>query len=460
MSNRIDVNELIESRSVGRLQYELLVLCGALLIFDGFDTQAIGYVAPAILREWGVGRPELGPIFSSGLAGLMLGALLFGPVADRFGRKPTIVVCAIIFGVFTIVCALAGTVGELMAFRFMAGLGLGGAMPNAIALTAEFAPTRSRSRLTTILVCFFSLGAAIGGFLAAAVIPTLGWRAVFWIGGLAPLGILPIIILRLPESIRFLSLRSGTTDRVRAIVARIVPADRFAGQVEFWSSGEEGTRSSPRLLFTDGRAAVTLFVWSGFFMNLIVLYFLSSYLPTILHGVGISEADAVQATALYQVGGLVGAVCIGWLMDRLEPAVVLAAALTSAALLICLIAAAGNALMLINCGTFGAGFCIVGGQVGANAYVSSLYPTAVRSTGIGWALGVGRFGSVVGPMAVTALLALGWSITAVFYSVALPAVLAGFFLWSAGSARSSQAVSAYPREPALEGKRQRAGVLL
>jgi MFS transporter, AAHS family, 4-hydroxybenzoate transporter len=437
LSNRIDVSELIESRGVGRLQYELMALCGMLLILDGFDTQAIGYVAPAILREWGVGRPELGPIFSSGLAGLMLGALLLGPIADRFGRKPTIVLCAIIFGLFTIACALAGTVEELMVFRFLAGLGLGGAMPNAIALMAEFGPKRSRSRLATILVCFFSLGAAIGGFLAAAVIPSLGWRAVFWIGGLAPLAILPIIIIRLPESVRFLSLRSGTNKRIRAIVGRIAPAYLFTGQVEFWSSGEEETRSSPRLLFTHGRASVTIFIWAGFFMNLVVLYFLSSYLPTILHGVGISERDAVQATAIYQVGGLVGAVCIGWLMDRLEPGVVLAAALTSAAVFICLIAAAGSTLTLVNSGTFGAGFCVVGGQVGANAYVSSLYPTAVRSTGIGWALGIGRFGSVVGPMAVTALLALGWSISNVFYSIALPAVLAGLFLWLAGSVRNS-----------------------
>jgi AAHS family 4-hydroxybenzoate transporter-like MFS transporter len=438
MSNRIDVNELIERRGVGRLQYELMALCGALLIFDGFDTQAIGYVAPAILREWGVGRPELGPIFSSGLAGLMLGALLFGPIADRFGRKPTIALCAVIFGVFTIGCAVAGSIHELMVFRLLAGFGLGGAMPNAIALTAEFAPQRSRARLATILVCFFSLGAAIGGFLAAAIIPHFGWRAVFWIGGLAPLAILPVILVRLPESVRFLALRSDMTARVRAIVARIAPAEAFTDVTEFWSSGEEETHSSPTLLFTHGRAAVTTFVWLGFFMNLIVLYFLSSYLPTILHGVGISESDAVRATALYQVGGLVGAVFIGWLMDRVEPGVVLAGALTCAALLICMIASAGNSLALVNCGTFGAGFCVVGGQVGANAYVSSLYPTAVRSTGIGWALGVGRFGSVVGPMAVTALLALGWSVTNVFYSVALPAVLAGLFLWLAGSASRAQ----------------------
>lgn len=442
MLKRIDVSELIESRGVGRLQYELMALCGALLFFDGFDTQAIGYVAPAILREWGVGRVELGPIFSSGLAGLMVGALVLGPVADRFGRKPTITFCALIFGLLTIACAVAGTIEQLIVFRFLAGIGLGGAMPNAIALVAEFAPERSRSRLTTILVCFFSLGAAIGGFLAAAIIPHFGWRTVFWIGGLTPLAILPVIMGRLPESIRFLSLRHGTTDRIRAIVGRIAPAYLSSKEIEFWSSQENETRSSPRLLFTQGRAVVTVFVWPGFFMNLVVLYFLSSYLPTILHGAGIGEAEAVRATALYQVGGLLGAVCIGWLMDRLRPSVVLAFALTTAALLICLIAAAGASLTLVNFGTFGAGFCVVGGQVGANAYVSSLYPTAIRSTGIGWALGVGRLGSVVAPMLVTALLALGWPITSIFYGVALPAVLAGLFLWLAGTVPYSRAALA------------------
>lgn len=439
MPKRIDVSELIESHGVGRLQYELMALCGALLFFDGFDTQAIGYVAPAILREWNVGRAELGPIFSSGLAGLMVGALVLGPVADRFGRKPTILFCALVFGLFSIACATAGTVEQLIGFRFLAGIGLGGAMPNAIALVAEFAPERSRSRLTTILVCFFSLGAAIGGFVAAAVIPHLGWRAVFWIGGVSPLAILPIIMWRLPESIRFLCLQSDTRDRIRSIAARITPVQSSPSDVEFWSSRENETRSSPRLLFTQGRASVTIFVWAGFFMNLVVLYFLSSYLPTILHGSGLGEADAVRATALYQVGGLLGAICIGWLMDRLQPGLVLALALTAAALLICLIAAAGSALTLVNFGTFGAGFCVVGGQVGANAYVSSLYPTAVRSTGIGWALGVGRLGSVVGPMLVTALLALGWPITNIFYGVALPAVLAGLFLWLAGAVPYSRA---------------------
>ena len=178
---------------------------------------------------------------------------------------------------------------------------------------------------------------------------------------------------------------------------------------------------------------MTLFVWLGFFMNLIVLYFLASYLPTILHGDGLGEADAVRATALYQVGGFVGAVCIGWLMDRFAPRAVLATALASASLFIILVASVGTSLTLVNLGAFGAGFCVVGGQTGANAYVSALYPTAVRATGIGWALGIGRFGSVTGPLLVTALLTLGWPIGWIFYAAAVPSVLAGMALWLAGS---------------------------
>lgn len=430
--NRIDVGELIERSGFGRLQIELMVLCGALLLFDGFDTQAIGYVAPAIVREWGVAKSELGPIFSSGLAGLMVGALLFGPVADRIGRKPTIVICAVIFGVFTIGCAFAGGVGQLMLYRFLGGLGLGGAMPNAIALTTEFSPERSRSRSATILVCFFSLGAAVGGFLAAAVIPVLGWRAVFAIGGVAPLLLVPLILSRLPESARFLALKDSHSARLRVIVARLSPGTAISGATEFSAGRDEHALSSPRLLFAEGMAPVTLAVWAGFFMNLIVLHFLASYLPTILHGDGIAEADAVRATALYQVGGMIGAITIGWAMDRMRPGGVLACALSGAAVFIGLIASAGPSLTIINIATFGVGFCVVGGQIGANAYVSSLYPTAVRSTGIGWALGVGRFGSVIGPMLATGMLALGWSLNAVFYSAAVPAVLAGLFLWIAG----------------------------
>ncbi len=185
----------------------MLILCGALLFLDGFDTQAIGYVAPALLQEWGASRAALGPVFSFGLAGLMLGALVAGPIADRVGRKPVLIGCALIFGALTVGCAVAPSLEWLMALRFLAGLGLGGVMPNGIALVAELTPERLRGRLVTILVCGFSLGAAVGGYLAAWLIPAFGWRSVFLLGGVVPLALVPVLMLALTESGGFIEAR-------------------------------------------------------------------------------------------------------------------------------------------------------------------------------------------------------------------------------------------------------------
>lgn len=305
-------------------------------------------------------------------------------------------------------------------------------MPNAIALVTEFSPTRSRGRMVTVLVCGFSLGAAVGGFLAAWIIPLFGWRAVFTVGGAAPLALLPLVLLGLPESLRFLVLRGRPRATVMPLIARLAPGRSFSGAAEIVTTSEHHERVSPALLFSNGRGPLTVLVWLGFFMNLVVLYFLSNYLPTILHGHGVALADAVRATALYQIGGIVGAVIVGWLIDRFAPAAVLAFVLSAAALFILLIGRAGADVLLINLGTFGAGFCIVGGQIGANAFAGALYPTSVRATGVGWALGMGRFGSVVGPMLVTALLAAHWDISTVFNASIVPAIAAGLFFLAAG----------------------------
>ncbi len=442
MSNGSNLDDLIADSRVGRFHVGLVAVCGLLLMLDGFDTQVIGYVAPAIVADWHISRAALGPIFSAGLFGLMLGAFVFGPVADRLGRKPTICLCAVAFGAFTIASAFAHSVNQLMLFRFLAGLGLGGAMPNAIALVAEFAPTRVRGRMLTILVCTFSLGAAVGGVLAAWAIPAHGWRAVLLAGGVAPLVLVPLLWLGLPESLAFLALRDPGHPAIRPTLARFLPAADLGHGDRRWTTRETDTGGSPKLLFTSGRASTTLLLWTGFFMNLIVLYFLSNYLPTVLSADGVALQNAVLATALYQVGGLIGGVVIGWFIDRFEAATVLGTTLALSTLFIALIPNSHADLLLVCIGTFGAGFCIVGGQLGANALAGTLYPTSVRSTGVGWALGMGRFGSVTGPLMVTALLAAHWSITSVFYASAVPALLAALAFYLVG--RSTRRRTAVP----------------
>src|SRR5260370_22886461 len=223
----VDVAEFIDQQPVGGFQIRLLLTCAAVLFLDGFDTQAIGYVAPALAREWGLTKGGVGPAFSGGLFGLMIGALLFGPLADRIGRKKIIIFSALAFGIGTLVTAFLQDVNTLRAIRFLTGLGLGGAMPNAIAMTSEFNPRRRRATMVMIMFCGFSVGAALGGLLAAALIPQFGWRSVFVVGGVAPLLLVPILALRLPESVRFLALTGRANERVAQLLGFIIPKAPF-----------------------------------------------------------------------------------------------------------------------------------------------------------------------------------------------------------------------------------------
>src|SRR5471030_171027 len=218
----------IDQQPVGGFQVGLLLTCAAVLFLDGFDTQAIGYVAPALAKEWGLTKAALGPVFPAGLFGLMIGALVFGPLADRIGRKKIIIFSTLAFGLGALVTAFVQDVNSLLAIRFLTGLGLGGAMPNAIALTSEFNPRRRRATMVMIMFCGFSVGSALGGLLAAALIPQFGWRSVFVVGGLAPLLLAPVLALKLPESVRFLALTGRAHERVAVLLGFINPKATFA----------------------------------------------------------------------------------------------------------------------------------------------------------------------------------------------------------------------------------------
>src|SRR5437660_5713818 len=214
----VDVASFIDQQPVGGFQIKLLLTCAAVLFLDGFDTQAIGYVAPALAREWGLSKAALGPVFSAGLFGLMIGALVFGPLADRIGRKTIIIASTLAFGIGALVTAAVQDVTTLLIIRFLTGLGLGGAMPNVIAMTSEYNPQRRRATMVMIMFCGFSIGAALGGMLAADLIPRFGWRSVFLVGGIAPLIMVPILVWRLPESVRFAAAAGQAPERVAGLL--------------------------------------------------------------------------------------------------------------------------------------------------------------------------------------------------------------------------------------------------
>src|SRR4051812_47087202 len=312
----IDVADFIDQQPIGAFQIKLLVTCAAVLFLDGFDTQAIGYVAPALAKEWGLTKGALGPVFSAGLFGLMIGALVFGPLADRIGRKKIIILSTLAFGIGSLATAFVQDVNYLLAIRFLTGLGLGGAMPNAVAMTSEFNPRRRRATMVMIMFCGFSVGAALGGLLAAALIPQFGWRSVFVVGGVAPLLLVPVLALRLPESVRFLALTGRAHQRVAELLAAINPKVAFAAETQFMIHEPELAGIPVLHLFRNARTQVTLLLWVVFFMSLLDLYFLSNWLPTVLNDLGASVSSAAAIGSMLQVGGVVGTFALGSIIDR------------------------------------------------------------------------------------------------------------------------------------------------
>ncbi|MGY3347314.1 MULTISPECIES: MFS transporter [unclassified Bradyrhizobium] len=424
-ANIVDVTEVIEQARFGRLQLLILVLCAWIALLDGFDTQAIAYVAPVIAEQWGIAMAGFGPIFGAGLAGLAVGAFVLSPAADRFGRKSVILLSVLLFGIFAAVTARATTLNELLVYRFLTGLGLGGAMPNIVALTSEYAPKRMRALLIAIMFCGFPLGSTIGGVISAPLIGAFGWQAVFVVGGVLPLLTLIVLFAWLPESIRYLVTRDVADSRIAELLARLDPAISPAAAGRYVVPGSRASGFPVTKLLAEGRASMTVLLWVAFFMNLLVMYFLVNWMPSLLKASGLPLAVAILSTAVLNAGGVVGAIVLGRFVDRLDPYLVLGGAYLASALFIAGIAFGSGHVWTLMVSTFLAGFGVVGAQIGMNALAAGLYPTEIRSTGVGWALGVGRIGSIIGPVAGGVLLGFGWTAQSVVLTAAVPALLAG-----------------------------------
>ena len=419
----VNVDQVVEQGRFGAFQFGLLLLCGLCLIIDGFDVQAMGYVAPAIIGDWGVSKASLGPVFGAGLFGMLLGSLVLTPVGDRYGRRPVLIVSTLFFAVCMLATTQVTTLNQLLVLRFITGFGLGSIMPNAMALVGEFSPSSSRVTRMMLVSCGFTVGAAAGGFVSAALIPAYGWHAVFWVGGTVPLLLGIAMLFWLPESIQFLVLRRRPLAKAAHWLRKLEPSLVVDAATRIVVKDAKADGMPVAELFRDGRAGITLLLWLISFMNLINLYFLSNWLPTLIHDAGYSTGMAVLIGTSLQVGGVVGTLTLGWFINRYGFTKVLGCCFVAACVAIALIGKVAAVPVFLFIAVVVAGFCIVGGQPAVNALAGTYYPTTLRSTGIGWALGIGRIGSVVGPVIGGQLIAMQWSNASLFVAAAVPALI-------------------------------------
>jgi AAHS family 4-hydroxybenzoate transporter-like MFS transporter len=410
-SAKVDVAAIINDSEISRFQYIIFTLCMMIMMCDGFDTQALAYVAPSIASEWKLSPGIFGPVFAAVLLGSMVGAFAFGYLADRFGRKRTLALCMVLFGALNLGSAYATSIESFTLLRFLCGIGLGGAIPNVMALVSEYAPARKRATLVAITWCGFSLGAVLGGLISVPLISHFGWRSVFVFGGILPLCLVPMAVFALPESIKFLILVPGTGAEVISVLRKLDPGRQFDDRSAFALDEPRPGRGSISALFRDGLAIGSVFLCLAFFMSLMLVYLFINWIPLLLRQAGLPLQDALMGTIIFNLSGIVGSIFCTQLIDRkvLQPVVILIFAYLVGAAAVFAIGFAGTSFWPIMGAIFLGCFFIIGAQLSLNALITNYYPTAIRGTGVGWSQVVGRTGSLLGPLMGGALVSLGMS---------------------------------------------------
>lgn len=417
----LNLQRVIDDASLSFFQWRIFICCFLIVAVDGFDTAAIGFIAPSIRNEWELGAAQLSPLFGAGLLGLALGALIFGPLADRWGRKVILQFSVVFFGLMSLFSAWSPNLDVLIVLRFLTGVGLGGAMPNTITLTSEYLPSRYRAGLVTLMFCGFTLGSASGGMVSAWLLPLIGWQGILILGGVMPLAIWVILLFVLKESPRYLVMKNKT-DVLMPLMEKLT-GQRFEGTHFYLQEGGHQQRSVSAL-FQNNVARISLLLWTIFFMGMLIIYLLSSWLPTLLHNTGIDLAHAAWITTSFQIGGTLGSIVLGQLMDRLNPYWVLCGSYAMGALFIVMIGLSQDSMIWMAIAVFGTGIGISGSQVGMNALAAQLYPTSCRATGVSWANGIGRSGAILGSLVGGVMISMALPFTTLFMVVALPAVAA------------------------------------
>lgn len=396
----VQVSRLLDERGLSSFHFNLIIWTVLLSLIDGYDIAAIAFAAPHIVREWGVTRAALGPVFSASLIGILFGSAVFGWIGDRYGRKAALISSNILFGVFTLAAAHSGNLEQMFWLRLLAGLGIGGVIPNIVAINAESAPRKQRATLALIAVGFVPIGGAIPGFVAAVLVPTHGWQILFTIGGIAPIVLALAGIFWLPESIKYMALHESQRGKMEKLIASIRPGYQVPPNARFVIEDEKQQYPgfNPSHLFKEGLGLITPLLWLLFALNLMGYFFLLSWTPTLVATLKLPPATGALAGAMIQVGGTIGSLLLAsWFQRRRFAAITVVFVIAVPA-----VAAIGYAGLTsqtaLLVAAFIAGFCVLGIQTGINVAGALIYPTSLRANGSGWELGVGRIGSIVGPL--------------------------------------------------------------
>jgi AAHS family 4-hydroxybenzoate transporter-like MFS transporter len=427
----VHVTDVVDVCAFRGLPFIVSIFTVLALAFDGFDIQAVGFVAPALLGEWGISRAGLGPVLAAGLVGMALGSILMGPVGDRRGRRMALIASMTVIAIGSLLSAVADSPQQLTIYRFITGVGLGGSLPNATALMVELAPLAVRNLVVSITVVGVPIGGVIGAAVAAQLLPALGWRSVFVAGAILPTVLAIAMWLWMPESPRFLARRPGRSGELARMLNRLGRTDRFTATDRFVITEPvaHGQREGLRALLSPLYRTDTLLLWLAFFASIFCVYALFNWLPTVLSGVGLPVTVALRGALVFNLGGVIGALIMATAMNRFGSRYVLVTFSLIATGLMLTLASLSNSfystdnlapLLLLMAA---AGTTILGMQVGLYSLAAHAYPTANRASGVGAALGVGRVGGILSAFAGGIPTSIGQGVTPFFAAISVVVLL-------------------------------------
>lgn len=445
-SNKININTLIDEAKFTPFHWGVLFWCLMIIIFDGYDLVIYGVALPLLMQDWALSAVKAGLLASTALFGMMFGAMTFGTLSDKLGRKKTIMICVAIFSGFTFLGAFATNPVEFGILRFLAGLGIGGVMPNVVALMTEYAPKRIRSTLVALMFSGYAIGGMTSALLGAWLVPQFGWKIMFYIA-IIPLVALPLIWKFLPESLMYLTNKKEI-EQTRTIVQKISPSQQLNGDTEFvLNEVTKGDEAPVKALFQQGRMFSTFMFWIAFFMCLLMVYALGSWLPKLMIQAGYSLGASMIFLFALNIGGMIGAIGGGALADRFHIKKVVTIMFICGAAALILLGFNSPQIVLYTLITV-AGAATIGSQILLYTFVAQYYPSTVRSTGMGWASGIGRIGAIVGPVLTGALLTMNLPHQMNFFAIAIPGVIAALAIFMVNLKTSVEAKA--PVEPVIE----------